>query len=169
MFHFFLTEVFCFFVVTERKSLDPLMLQNFLLWMMLYLALKMELRELAYARTCSSLDVFISSFDALKKRKMFEMKSKNKRFFDCCLIGYPITARLERISSNITASEVSCVDKPFFCRFFRFFLNSNTEQVLFDLLFFSEAVILLDTLSNLAVIGYPIKRRSKIFCFLNSS
>ena len=41
----------------------------------------------------------------LKKRKMFEMNSKNKRFFDVCLIGYPITARFERISSNITASE----------------------------------------------------------------
>ena len=47
----------------------------------------------------------LSSFDALKKRKMFEMNSKNKRFFDRRLIGYRITARFERISSNITASE----------------------------------------------------------------
>ena len=36
---------------------------------------------------------------------MFEMNSRNKRFFDRCLIGYPITARFERISSNVTASK----------------------------------------------------------------
>ena len=36
---------------------------------------------------------------------MFEMNAKNKRFFDCRLIAYPITARFERISSNITDSE----------------------------------------------------------------
>ena len=41
----------------------------------------------------------------LKKRKIFEMNSKNKRFFDRRLIGYPITAIFERISSNVTASE----------------------------------------------------------------
>ena len=41
----------------------------------------------------------------LKKRKMFGMNTKNKRFFDSRLIGYPITARFERIPSNITASE----------------------------------------------------------------
>ena len=48
---------------------------------------------------------FISSFDALKKRKLFEMNTKNKKFFDRRLIGYPIMARFERIFTNITASE----------------------------------------------------------------
>ena len=36
---------------------------------------------------------------------MFEMNSKNKGFCDRRLIGYPLTARSERISSIITASE----------------------------------------------------------------
>ena len=47
----------------------------------------------------------------LKRRKMFEMNSKNKRFFDSRLIGYPITAIFERISSNVIASEKKKVKK----------------------------------------------------------
>ena len=40
----------------------------------------------------------------LKKRKMFEMNSKNKKFIDRCLIRFQVTATFERISSNVTAS-----------------------------------------------------------------
>ena len=42
---------------------------------------------------------------------MFEMNSKNKRFFDRRLIRYPVTVRFERISSNVTASEKKKVKK----------------------------------------------------------
>ena len=46
------------------------------------------------------------------------MNSKNKRFFDRRIIGYPKTVRFERIPSNVTASEKKKVEKT--CSVFQF-------------------------------------------------